>query len=241
MAKAERIAQDARAELLLAISYQRLNQMDQANHYLQLAEKHAPDNPEVRRSMAGYYRESGNYDQAIDALKSIKNPKPDVVAELAYTYQLAGKLSDSARLYSQAANALPKDMNLQLSAAQAQVAVGSIDQAITYLDRAAKIDPNHYRLHAVRGEIARIQEHNEDAIKEYNIAIANLPKEPTEGALYGIQLHVNLMQIYKDLADETSMDRELKIAQSEISAVDIQGVGPHRHAAPARAHQVDCQ
>lgn len=179
LGKAERMGSEARSELLLAISYQRLNQMDQANHYLQLAEKHAPDNPEVRRSMAGYYRESGNYDQAIDALKSIRNPKPDVVAELAYTYQLAGKPSDSARLYTQAANALPKDITLQLSAAQAEVAIGAIDQANSFLDRAAKIDSNQYRLHAIRGEVARIQEHNEDAVKEYNIALANLPKEPT--------------------------------------------------------------
>jgi len=225
LGKAERMGSEARSELLLAISYQRLNQMDQANHYLQLAEKHAPDNPEVRRSMAGYYRESGNYDQAIDALKSIRNPKPDVVAELAYTYQLAGKPSDSARLYTQAANALPKDITLQLSAAQAEVAIGAIDQANSFLDRAAKIDSNQYRLHAIRGEVARIQEHNEDAVKEYNIALANLPKEPTEGPLYGIQLHVNLMQAYKDLGDEASVERELKIAQSQIGAVDVQGSG----------------
>ena len=62
--------------------------------------------------------ETGNYREAIAALKSIRDPKPDVMAELAYTYQLDGKLGESARLYTQAANAMPKDLGLQLSAAR---------------------------------------------------------------------------------------------------------------------------
>ena len=62
----------------------------------------------MQRSLAGYYRENGKYSEAIAALKSIRNPKPDVMAEIAYTYQLGGKLDDSAKLYSQAANAVPK-------------------------------------------------------------------------------------------------------------------------------------
>jgi hypothetical protein len=42
---------------------------------------------------------TGNYSKAIAALKSIRNPKPDVTAELAYTYQLDSKLDNSAKLY----------------------------------------------------------------------------------------------------------------------------------------------
>ena len=106
----------------MAICYEHLKQMDMANRYFEMAKRHAPDNPEVQRSLAGYFREVGKYSDAITALKSIRNPKPDVVAELAYTYQLDGKLGESARLYAQAANAVPKDMTLQLSAAQAEVA-----------------------------------------------------------------------------------------------------------------------
>jgi len=219
LGKAERMRPDARAELLLAISYQHLKQPDLANRYLQLAKQHAPDNPEVQRTMAGYYREAGNYSEAIAALKSIHNPRPDVTAELAYTYQLDGKLNDSVRLYVQAANSMPKDLGLQLSAAQAEIAAGSLAKASSFLQRASGIDANYYRLHAIRGELAKLQEHDQDAVKELSAAITNLPAEPSEGPLYGIELHMDLMGIYKDLGDESAAHNQLKVAQSGINAL----------------------
>ena len=169
--------------------------------------------------MAGYYRETGNYAEAIAALKSIHNPRPDVTAELAYTYQLDGKVNDSATLYAQAANSVPNDLGLQLSAAQAEVAAGSLEKANSFLQRAAGIDANSYRLHAIRGDVAKIQERDQDAVKEYTAAVANLPAEPSEGPLYGIELHMDLMGIYKDLADEDAAHKQLETAQAAINAL----------------------
>lgn len=224
--QAERAQPSARSELLLAISYQHLKQMNLADHYLQLAKQRAPNNPEVQRSLAGYYRDSGDYAQAITALKSIRKPTPDVTAELAYTYQLAGQPDQSAALYAQSANAMPRDMVLQLSAAQAEVAAGSVKGAEVFLNRASGIDPNYYRLHAIRGEIAQTQDHDEDAVREYKEAVANLPSAPVEGPLYGIQLHVNLMELYRDLNDPDAMHEQLATAQKQIGALNE--IGPDR-------------
>lgn len=221
--KAERAQPGARSELLLAICYQHLKQLDRASHYLNLAKKRAPDNPEVQRSLAAYYRETGNYPAAIAALQSIKGPKADVVAELAYTYQLDGKLRRAARLYAQSADARPKDMGLQLSAAQAQVAVGSTQDADRFLQRAAAIDANYYRLHAIRGEIAQMQERDSDAVTEYSAALAQLPADPIEGPLYGIQLHMDLMTCYRNLGDDTAAHQQLALAQSGIDALHEHG------------------
>ncbi len=213
----------ARAELLLALVFERSKQFDRAEHYLKLAEARAPNNPEVLRSLAGYYRETGNYQAAITALKSIKSSAPDVKAELAYTYQLAGQPEEAATLYAEAANASPSDLNLQLSAAQAQVANGTLELADPFLKRAANIDANNYRLHAVLGEIARQQERDDDAIKEYKIAIARMPTDPAEGELYSPQLHMNLAELYKSANDSANSDAELNIAQSQMSQLDIKG------------------
>jgi tetratricopeptide (TPR) repeat protein len=225
---AERVHPDARSELLIGICYEHLKRIDMASRYFELAQRHAPDNPEVQRSMAGYFREVGKYPEAIAALKSIRNPKPEVTAELAYTYQLDGKLGESARLYAQAANAVPKDMTLQLSAAQAEVAAGSIDQANTFLQRAAGIDPSHYRLHAIRGEIARQREQVDEAIREYNTALNSLPPEPAEGPLYGIQLHMDLHDLYQAARDQQAAGEQLKTAQDQIDGLN--GQGPNRAA-----------
>lgn len=224
--RAERMKPDARAELLMALSYQQLHQMDKANQYLEMAKHRDPNNPDVERSLAGYYRETGNLPEAIKALQSIRHPKPDVLAELAYTYQLDGKMDDSARVYAQAANAVPKDLALQLSAAQAQIAAGSVAAAEPFLHRSESIDPNYYRLHAIRGEIARMQERNEDAAKEYAAAIEHLPAEPSEGPLYGVQLHMDLMQIDQSLNRTDDAHQQLQIAETQINAVNQQAVSP---------------
>ena len=52
-------------------------------------------------------------------------------------------------------------------------------------------------MHAIRGEIARIQDKTNDAVNEYKAAIANLPAEPAEGPLYGIQLHMDMSDLYR--------------------------------------------
>ena len=222
LSRAERAHPDARSELLMAICYEHLNKPDLASKYLEAARKRAPDNPEVQRSLAGFFREEGKYPEAITALKSIRNPKPDVTAELAYTYQLDGKLDESARLYGKAANEVPKDMSLQLSAAQAQIAAGAVERAQPFLQRAEGIDPNYYRLHAIRGEIARAQDQDVQAVQEYNTAIANLPADPGEGPLYGIQLHMDLAELYRAQQDDSASKHQVEIAQAQISKVNAQ-------------------
>jgi tetratricopeptide (TPR) repeat protein len=226
LTKVENTKPSARAEVLMALSYERVNKMDQARHYLDLAKHRAPNNPEVERSLAGFYRDTGNYPAAISELKNIKNPAPDVKAELAFTYQLDGKPEDAARVYDQAANSAPGDVNLQLSAAQAEVAIGGIDRAEPFLKRATALDAGHYRLHAILGQIDRLEEQNDDAVREYVAALAALPQTPPEGPLYGIQLHMNLVELYKGLDNEADSHHQLEIAQSEIATVD--GTGPHR-------------
>lgn len=223
LSRAERMEPAAQSELLMAVSYEHLNQMDLASHYLDLAKSRAPNNPDIERSLAEFYRQAGDYPKAIAELTTIRNPKPEVVAELAYTYGLDGKLEDSGRLYLQAANALPRDLGLQLSAAQAQVSLGSIEQANLLLQRASRLDPDYYRLHALRGEIAQMQDHDSEAVREYNAAVAHLPVSPAEGPLYGVQLHMNLQALYQGEDEADLALEQLKIAQARINALDEQG------------------
>lgn len=224
--KAEKLQPNIRAEVMLALCYRQKKQLDLAERYIQLAKKRAPDDPDVERTLAGYYRDVGRYTDAIAALGAIRNPKPDVIAELAYTYQLDGKESDSARLYAQAADANHADIGLQLAAAQAEVAAGTTDSASVFLERSARLDGKNYRLHAIRAEIAELRGRDESAIAEYRDALANLPLSPVEGALYRIQLHMDLVALYKKTANESGARRELSEAQAEIKSVD--GSGPDR-------------
>lgn len=223
LGRAEQSQPNARIELLLALSYQHMKQFDQANRYLELARRRAPGNPEVQRSLAGFYRETGNYPAAITALKSIRHRTPEITAELAYTYQLHGKLDESAKLYAEAADTSTQDLNLQLSAAQAEVTAGDLEHAQRFVKRATALDPEHYRLHAIRGEIARLDERDQDAIHEYDAALGDLPQSPPEGPLFAIQLHMDQVELFRRVGDETESERHLQLAQSQINALDERG------------------
>jgi tetratricopeptide (TPR) repeat protein len=223
LGRAERLEPAADSELLMAASYQHLKQPEMVSRYLEMARNRAPNNPDVERSLAAFYRDGGDNAKAIEALTRIRNPKPEVTAELAYTYGLAGKLEESARAFAQAADLLPRDLTLQLSAAQAQVSLAAFDRAESFLGRASKLDPNYYRLHAIRGEIAQIQDRDADAVREFNAAISSLPSSPVEGSLYGIQLHMDLIPLYQNLDEPEESHRELTISQKLVAALDERG------------------
>ena len=207
--RADSIKPNARGDLLVARAYQKLNQPDASKQYLDRAENRAPNDPNVLRAVAAFYRDAGKFDQAIATLQKAVRRTPDALSELAYTYGLAGKKRESADTYAQAANRLPKDTALQLSAAQAQVNVGGFDQAAAFLQRAEAVNPNGYRLHAIRGQMASLQDRNEDAVREYQIALQNVPPTPQEGPLYPVSLHLRLAEIYRRINQQPSVEKEV--------------------------------
>ncbi|MGA9527406.1 MAG: tetratricopeptide repeat protein [Terriglobales bacterium] len=209
----------ARSELLLALAYERLKDFKQAQRYLEMAKKRSPNNPEVIRALAGYYRETENYPAAVAALKSIRNGGPEIMAEVGYTYQLWGKRDEAAKFYVQAADKAPRDLNLQLSAAEAELAIGDSDAANRFVVRASGLNADHYRLHVIRGEIARLEDRNQDAVAEYKSALAALPASPQEGPLYAIQLRVTLAQLYERLEDDSSAQSQIAAAQAQIAEI----------------------
>jgi tetratricopeptide (TPR) repeat protein len=222
--RAEALQSSPRSELLIARAYQRLNQPQLSKQFLDRAQSRAPKDPDVLRAVAGFYRDSKQYDLAISTLeKAAALPRGRAaVPELAYTYQLAGKKKEAAETYSKAANSAPADRGLQLSAAQALVNVGDFDRASAFLKRAETQDAASYRLHAIRGQIFSEQGRNEDAVREYRVALEHLPSGVPEGPLYPISLHLSLYQLYEATQQSSAAEAELHAAQVEMS--EISGV-----------------
>jgi predicted Zn-dependent protease len=221
--RAEGLKPTPRTELLLAVVFEHLNRMGEASHYLHMAEKRSPNNPDIERSLANFYTSSGDYAKAITRLRAIKNPGSDVVAQLGYTYKLAGHMKQSARSYAQAARAMPRDLGVQIAAARAEVAANQVNQANPFLQRAAAINPNDYRIHAMRAELASMNGQQQKAAEEYQAALANLPASPSEGPLYRVQLHLDLRQLYVSLDHAKAAQQQLADAQNEIEALHIYG------------------
>jgi len=190
--RAESVQATARTDLLIARAYQKLNQPDASKQYLDRAQNRAPNDPNVLRAVGAFYRDAGKFDEAIATLQKAVSKNPQALPELAYTYGLAGRKKEAAEAYTQAANRLPKDAELQMSAAQAQVNVAAFEKAESFLKRAEGANPNNYRLHAIRAQVYTLEDHNEDAIREYQTAIKNLPDSVREGRLYPVGLHLSL-------------------------------------------------
>ena len=221
--RAESVQATPHAELLLAITYMKEKQPEKAKQLLDKAMKRSPRNAEIFRAVAQYYRESHDYKAAIAILQKAPTKNADVMSELGYTYELAGMKKESADTYEKAAGMAPKSVNVQLAAAQAQLRVGNLDKTRTYLTRAEQLDANYYRLHAIRGDLAKIERRDSDAVREYLAALAAMPEGPAEGILYPTQLRLNLIDTYRNLDDDAAISQQLRIAQQELAKIQVEG------------------
>jgi tetratricopeptide (TPR) repeat protein len=219
--RAEMLQASPHTDLLIAHAYERLGQPDQFTHYLNVAKRRAPNDPEVLRAVAGEFRDQGQYDQAIATLQAIPSKTADVQAELAYTYQLAGKQQEAAELYTRLAKAAKGNINLDLSAAQAWVGLGWPDAARNFLEDAKRIDSNNYRLRAILGAIAESDDRFADATAEYNLALANLPPRVPEGPLYPIALRLNLYELDLRQEDQAAAKQQLDAAFAAINQLNV--------------------
>ena len=219
--RAEAVQPTAHTDLLIAHAYERLNQPEESAKYLNRARNRAPKDPEVLRAVAGQYRDQGQYDQAIAALEAIPSKNADVQADLAYTYQLAGKPQEAANIYTRLAKNAKGNLGLNLSAAQALVTLGQPDAAQPFLDEARRIDANNYRLHAILGSIAESEDRIADANSEYTLAINNLPPRVVEGPLYPIELRLNLYELALRDDDPDAAKQQLDAASAALSEATI--------------------
>lgn len=219
--RADSIQPSAHGDLLIAHAYDRLGQADQSATYLNRAKSRAPRDPEVLRAVAGQYRDLGKYDEAIATLQAIPTKTSDIEAELAFTYQLAGRQQDAANLYSQLAKSAKGNIGLDLSAAQAWVNLGRSDEAQPYLDAARQIDANNYRLHAILAGIAESEDRLPEAQQEYTAGLSSLPARPQEGPLYPIELRLNLYEVYVRQDDDANAKLQLQAASATIQQVRV--------------------
>jgi tetratricopeptide (TPR) repeat protein len=221
--RSEAVKASPRTELLLARAYERTGDGESAHKMLERARRSAPTNPEVLRAVASYYRDTGQYETAIRILEDLQSNDASTLAELGYSYALAGNPRAAARNYGAAASRAPREIEIQLNAAQAMLNAGQFDKATTLLDQAAALNPEHYRVYALRGRLDAAQRRNENAIREYEAALQQLPEGVAEGVLYPISLRVDLAQIYRDAGDTANAERVTKDAATAIRAIDQAG------------------
>jgi tetratricopeptide (TPR) repeat protein len=224
LSRAEAIHPTSHAELMMAVAYIKLKQPERARQLLDQARTRDPRNPMVFRAVANYYREERDYKAAIATLRNSPVFNSDVLADLGYSYELNGDKQEAADSYAKATKLAAGQIGLQLSAAGAFLRLGLLDRTREYLGRAEILDANHYRLHALRAQLLKAEGHNQEAVREYNAAIASLPAGvPPEGQLYPIQLRLNLSELYRDAGDDINARRQIAVAGQMMDQLHIEG------------------
>ena len=221
--RSEGVQANSHTETLLAIVYMKEKQPAKAKQLLDKAIARNPRNTDILRAVATFYREAHDYKAAIAVLKKAPRQTGDLLAELGYTYELAGMKKESADTYAKAADLSPKEINIQLSAAQAEMRNGDLDKTRTFLSRATTLDANHYRLHEIRGDLARMERRDGDAVREYLASLAAMPESPVEGILFPTQVRLELINTYKDLGDDAAATQQLQIARQELGKLQVEG------------------
>jgi tetratricopeptide (TPR) repeat protein len=221
--RAEGLQPSAHNELLIARAYQRLNQPADAERFLERAKQRAPHDSDVLRAVAGQYRESGNFEQAISILQNLPGKTVDSQAELAYTLQLAGKKRQAAALYEKLARSAKENLGLQLSAAQALLDEGQAEAAQEFLRQARNLNANSYRLHAILAHLAQSEDQLPQAVQEYQLALQNLPANPAEGPLYSVQLRLDLYDLYLQQGNQSAARQQLDAARTQIQQIQPAG------------------
>jgi len=94
--RAEAQKPSAHVELLIARGYQRLNKPEEAKQFLNRAKNRSPHDPDILRAVAGAYRDAGQYGEAISTLQAVPSKNTRCIAELGYTYELAGDKQQAA-------------------------------------------------------------------------------------------------------------------------------------------------
>jgi len=222
--RAEAMKPSPHAELLMATAYMKLKQPDRARQLLENAKRRSPNDPDIYRAIANYYREVHDYKNAITTLQSIPKPTPEILADLAYSYELNGDKKESAATYARAADMAPGQIALQLSAAQSELVAGNAEKSRQFLAKAEAIDANHYRLHAIKAALAKSENRSADAIAEYKIAISRLPADGVpEGVLFPIQLRLNLAELYRQQGDVESAKQVVAQAEQQMQSLNVEG------------------
>jgi tetratricopeptide (TPR) repeat protein len=223
--RSEAVKASPRTQLLLAHAYERTGDGESAHKMLEAARRSAPNSPEVLRAVASYYRDTGQYGEAIRILEGLHTKDANTLGELGYSYTLAGNAPAAAHVYAVAANRAPRDVEIQLNAAQAMLNAGEFDKATALLDHATTLNPEYYRGFALRGRLDAAQHRNENAIHDYEAALQRLPEGVPEGILYPISLRVDLAQVYRDAGDTANAERVTKDATNAINAINVRGPG----------------
>ena len=140
------------AELYVALSELEHTRKDETKSrtYLEKASELDPANKPVRRQLGIIYREAGEYDKAIQALRPLL---PEARLELALSYFDNKNYAEAAPLFVELVNAEPSNIDYLFLLGRSYAEVKAYPQAIAVLQQVLRLKPDHVEASGTLGSI----------------------------------------------------------------------------------------
>jgi tetratricopeptide (TPR) repeat protein len=180
--------------LALAEAHVANRRMDHAQDALARARMEAPDDPQVLAGSAALYAQLGRTDQAMAAYERAIAGDPDnarLYAGLGALYRGRGQMEQAPDLYQKAGELAGDDPSLLCELARFHLeegapaagapAAGGPEEALKYLQRALKVEPNNAEAHLLQGDANVLQHELDGAREEYGMAYELAPADSTVG------------------------------------------------------------
>jgi len=179
----------AHYHLALAEALVANRRMDHAQDALARARVEAPNDPQVLAGSAALYAQLGRTDQAIAAYERAIEGAPDNAqpyAGLGALYRGRAQMEQARDLYQQAGELAGDDPPLLCELARYHLEEGAPagdapEEALKYLQRALKIQPDNAEAHLLQGDANVLLRELDRAYKEYGIAYELAPADSTVG------------------------------------------------------------
>jgi Flp pilus assembly protein TadD len=164
-----------------AISYALVKRWSSAISELELADKYAPLNPNIKRSLAFAYASAGQFNLAEQAYKDTFELAPTdgfSRADFAYLLSQEGKKDNAVDEMSKAVELQPNSAALHVDLAWFAENKGDVEKAKSEIQAAVKLSPGHAYLWAHLGRLLEKLNKPAEAKNAYERAIAIDPVQP---------------------------------------------------------------
>jgi Flp pilus assembly protein TadD len=164
-----------------AISYAKTNRWSTAISELDLADKYAPLNPNIKRSLAFAYASAGQFNLAEQTYKDTFELAPAdgfSRADFAFLLSQEGKKDNAVDQMAKAVQLQPESAALHVDLAWFAENKGDIVKATTEIQDAVKLSPQHAGLWSHLGRLLEKMDRTAEAKQAYEHAVSLDPEQP---------------------------------------------------------------
>jgi len=170
------------ARFLLAITFSRLNRLEEARRELLRVLEQQPDHESALQELNRISFEVGDYAGAVPGLEAAARIEPNdyqINARLAVCYEQTGRYASASAVYERLRSIVPDSAEVCVNMGRALALAGSDSEALACFVKAIEIDPGYCNAYFNAGDLLYRNAQYEDAANSYIAGLEVNPNHPS--------------------------------------------------------------